>query len=147
MENENRIEVLDELRFRKPFVPTLEEQIADEIVRLRIRLNLTQAELAKEIGTTQSAISRAESGTRLPSNRFLNKIAEAFNLKLVIRFAPEVIPQEEWGGAPAGEPVSNIIRFPEPIWASPSSADLSWQQHERIAHSTGPSQPWAVEVA
>ncbi len=74
------------IKFRKPFVPTLAQKVAREIIRLRARNNLTQGEFAQRVGTTQSAISRAESGHIVPSLRFLDKIAQAFGLQLVMKF-------------------------------------------------------------
>ena len=48
-------------KFRKGFEEELEKlSIAEQIVRLRKQAGLTQAQLAKKIGTTASAISRYE---------------------------------------------------------------------------------------
>jgi DNA-binding XRE family transcriptional regulator len=60
--------------------------IAQEIAVLRKTHHITQAQLAKEIKTSQQAISRLESphDKRMPSLEFLNRIARAFNRKLVI---------------------------------------------------------------
>ncbi|MFQ5685136.1 MAG: helix-turn-helix transcriptional regulator [Candidatus Scalindua sp.] len=61
-------------------------KIAQEIVVLRNIHHLTQTELARKIGTKQQVISRLENPTdkRLPSLVFLDKIAHAFEKKLVI---------------------------------------------------------------
>ena len=49
-----------------------------EIVRTaRLGVGLTQAQLAERIGTTQSAISRLESGRILPSLATLERVAKA----------------------------------------------------------------------
>lgn len=61
-------------------------KIAQEIAALRKANHLTQSQLAKEIGTRQQVISRIESPNdkRMPSLEFLNRIAKAFNRRLVI---------------------------------------------------------------
>lgn len=52
------------------------------IIEKRIQKGLTQAELARKIGTKQSAIARLESGTYNPSLGFLKKIAGALGTTL-----------------------------------------------------------------
>jgi DNA-binding XRE family transcriptional regulator len=61
-------------------------KIAQEIALLRKAHRITQAQLAKEIKTSQQAISRLESPNdkRMPSLAFLDKIAKAFNRRLEI---------------------------------------------------------------
>lgn len=59
----------------------------DLIARLidhRLKNGLTQAGLAKKIGTKQSAISRFESGTYNPTINFLYKVADALDAKIQI---------------------------------------------------------------
>lgn len=58
--------------------------IAQAVIKKRLEKGLTQSELAKKIGTKQSAISRLESGNYNPSIIFLGKIAKALNLTLVV---------------------------------------------------------------
>jgi len=57
------------------------------IIKERIKKGLSQKELAKKIGTKQSAISRLESGTYNPSLSFLHKVSEALDVKLKISLA------------------------------------------------------------
>jgi transcriptional regulator with XRE-family HTH domain len=132
MENARSKELLDDLRFRKPFVPTLAEQIADEIVRLRIKFDLTQEDLANKIGTTQSAISRAESGTRLPSARFLEKIADVLGVKLVVRYEDEPAATEEraWVSPERARPKIIYLEIP-PACRPPSVQAARWKQPEQ----------------
>ena len=59
--------------------------LTQEIIRLRIENDLTQKQLAQLIGTKQSAISRIENGSYNPSIEFIEKIAYAFNKKLIIK--------------------------------------------------------------
>lgn len=58
------------------------------LIRARIESGLTQAQLAKEIGTKQSVISRLENGRANPSIAFLQKLANALNSSLEIKFTP-----------------------------------------------------------
>ncbi len=58
--------------------------IAEAIIRKRLERGLTQSQLAKKIGTKQSAISRLESGNYNASIGFLAKIAKALNLRLAV---------------------------------------------------------------
>jgi len=57
------------------------------IIKKRIEKGLSQKELARKIGTKQSAISRLESGTYNPSLSFLQKVSEALDAKLKISLA------------------------------------------------------------
>lgn len=54
------------------------------IIKQRNENGLTQAALAKKIGTKQSAISRFESGTYNPTLSFLYKVADALGAKLKV---------------------------------------------------------------
>jgi len=61
-----------------------EYALIESIIRKRIEKKLTQAQLAKKLGTKQSAISRLEQGTYNPSLKFLKKVSSALNSKLQI---------------------------------------------------------------
>jgi transcriptional regulator with XRE-family HTH domain len=67
----------------------LEEEFAflDEIVKARTATGLTQAQIAEQIGTTQSAVARLESGNgkHSPSLATLRKYAKALGYKLELR--------------------------------------------------------------
>lgn len=56
------------------------------IIEKRIAKGLTQAALARKIGTKQSAIARLESGTYNPSIAFLGKVARALDTHIKISF-------------------------------------------------------------
>jgi len=58
--------------------------IAQAIIAKRLEKGITQSELAQMIGTKQSAISRLESGSYNSSMAFLQKVADALGLNLVI---------------------------------------------------------------
>jgi predicted transcriptional regulator len=59
--------------------------IIKQLIKLRNAYNLSQAQLAKKIGTTQAVISRIENGTTNIGIDFLEKIARAFNKKVEFR--------------------------------------------------------------
>jgi predicted transcriptional regulator len=63
----------------------VEYQILSDMVRLRNKKKITQKELAKKIGTTQSALSRFEMGDINPSLGFLKRVASALGTRLVVR--------------------------------------------------------------
>lgn len=64
-----------------------EYQLARSIIRVRLNRGLTQAQLAKKIGTRQPVISRLENLDASPSLRFLKQLAKALDVQLQIRFA------------------------------------------------------------
>lgn len=61
-----------------------EFELVQLVIKKRLEKGLTQAELAKKIGTKQAAISRLESGTSNPTVSFLQKVAEALGTRLHI---------------------------------------------------------------
>lgn len=63
-------------------------QIADQVAERRRALGLSQAELARVCGTTQSAIARLESGGRPPRIDTLLKLAHALDCDLVVELRP-----------------------------------------------------------
>lgn len=62
--------------------------VADAILRVRAQFGLTQAELGERIGTSQSAIARAESGQHPVEVSLLRRISKALNLRYEITFVP-----------------------------------------------------------
>ena len=58
----------------------------EQIIKARKEQNMTQAELAKRIGTQKSNISRLESGNYNPSLDFLIRISNALDKDLSIQF-------------------------------------------------------------
>jgi ribosome-binding protein aMBF1 (putative translation factor) len=65
----------------------LRYKIVDILVSIRIQYKLSQAELAKKLGTTQAVISRIENGSVNIGIDFLQKVANTFNKKLDIKVA------------------------------------------------------------
>ena len=66
------------------------------IRKTRLRAGLTQAELARRVGTTQSAISRLESGRVRPSLATLERLANACGATLELRLRPAETPAAEF---------------------------------------------------
>ncbi len=62
----------------------LKYDIICAVLDARARKGLTQAELAKRVGTTQSAIARFESGAGNPTLSFVQKITKALDTKIKI---------------------------------------------------------------
>ena len=73
--------------FKKEY-DALEEEFAliNELLAARTRAKLTQAQVARRMGTSQSAVARLESG-RSPSLASLRKYARATGSKVQIKLA------------------------------------------------------------
>lgn len=61
-----------------------EFEVMAALIKRRLEKGLTQKELAKRVGTKQSAIARLESGTYNPSLDFLKKVTHALDARLRI---------------------------------------------------------------
>ena len=61
-------------------------EIAYQVLQLRKKQKMSQVELAKKIGTTQSNVARLESGEQNFTTETLNKIARAFGRDLKVEF-------------------------------------------------------------
>ena len=76
-------EKLENPKFKKEWDKSeLRYTIVKQLIRLRNTYNLSQAELAKKIGTTQAVISRIENGTVNIGIDFIDRIARVFNKKV-----------------------------------------------------------------
>ncbi|MBM3490876.1 MAG: helix-turn-helix transcriptional regulator [Alphaproteobacteria bacterium] len=65
-----------------------EYAIAAAVIGARVAAGLTQAELARRMRTTQSAVARLESGRRSPSLKTLQRIAKATGTRAHFEFRP-----------------------------------------------------------
>ena len=72
-------EILAEYKKLEP-----EFRLIESLFAARRKKGLTQADLARKIGTKQSAIARLESGTHNPSLVLLRKVAKALDAQLII---------------------------------------------------------------
>ena len=68
-----------------------EFEMARELIAARARAGLSQGEVAKRMGTTQSVVARLESGKRPPSMRTVERFAQAVGGHLVFRIEPQVV--------------------------------------------------------
>jgi ribosome-binding protein aMBF1 (putative translation factor) len=66
------------------------EALARIVIRRRGQLDLSQAELAKRMGTSHSAISRIESGQHPTTVQTLRRLATALDTHLVVGFADDI---------------------------------------------------------
>ena len=60
-----------------------------KVASARKAAGLTQAELAREVGTKQAAISKIETGRVVPTLPVLDRIARALGSTIVITLGPE----------------------------------------------------------
>lgn len=65
-----------------------------QIARLRLKLGITQAQLAEMVGTKQPSIARLENGETSPSLSFLEKVAQALGVKVKVKLVPNNTVQE-----------------------------------------------------
>ena len=80
-------EIVKDPNAEELFLVTLEEQrIASMVRELRKKKKLTQAELAKKMGKSQSTIGRIENGSVEPTISMLEQIAGATETQLEISF-------------------------------------------------------------
>lgn len=70
-------------------------QLALQVAERRRALGLSQQELARLTGTTQSAVARLEAGRRPPKIDTLLRIADALDCELEVRLRPRTTPKEE----------------------------------------------------
>jgi ribosome-binding protein aMBF1 (putative translation factor) len=78
--------------------PTAQESrgdVATSIVAARTKAGVTQVELAKRMGTTQTAIARLESGRVAPNTSTLQRFADAIKYRLVISFQKTSAPDHK----------------------------------------------------
>lgn len=59
-------------------------EVSYQVLQLRKKAKMSQAKLAREIGTTQSNIARMESGRQNFTIGILARIAQAFNKELKV---------------------------------------------------------------
>jgi ribosome-binding protein aMBF1 (putative translation factor) len=68
-----------------------EFSLAQAMIQARANADLTQAQLAERMHTTQGVIARLESGRVQPSTRTLQRLADATGMRLKISFEPVMV--------------------------------------------------------
>ena len=77
--------LMEDPEFREEYARVDEEfAVIEALVRARSAAKLTQAELARRLGTTQSAIARLEGGRVSPSLNTLRRYTEATGTRLTV---------------------------------------------------------------
>jgi predicted transcriptional regulator len=77
--------LMENPKFRKEYeMADAEVSIIEALIHARAAAKLSQAEVARRIGTTQSAIARLEAGNVAPTIPTLRRYAEATGTKLHI---------------------------------------------------------------
>src|SRR3954468_12313128 len=69
--------------------------VASMLIEARTRANLSQAQLAKKMGTSQSTIARLESGAAKPSLSTLERFAEATGMRMRLSLEPVVVRKKK----------------------------------------------------
>lgn len=87
--NELKKRYMEDPEFREAYALVDEEYaLVETLVRARTAANLTQEEVARRIGTTQSAVARLEGGKVSPSFATLRRYAEATGTRLTVGLVP-----------------------------------------------------------
>lgn len=74
------------------FVAELEKlEPGYQLARLRIKLGLTQAQLAEMVGTKQPSIARLEDGEGSPSLNLLEKVVAALGAEVKVHLIPRTL--------------------------------------------------------
>ena len=77
--------LMEDTEFREEYARVDDEfALIEALVRARAAAKLTQAELARRLGTTQSAVARLEGGRVTPSFATLRRYAEATGTRLIV---------------------------------------------------------------
>jgi len=83
-----RDRILENPRVKKEYEKnSLQFDVAEKVMKARIKKEMTQKELAERIGTTQPNIARVESGNYEPTLKILHKISKALGTELILTFA------------------------------------------------------------
>lgn len=81
-----KTKLLKDKAFRKAYDDLdLEFSIINQIIEKRLKMGMSQKDLALKMGTKQPSIARFESGYYNPTISFLKKISEALGGKLEIK--------------------------------------------------------------
>ncbi|MBQ8596922.1 MAG: helix-turn-helix transcriptional regulator [Lachnospiraceae bacterium] len=88
--NEFLNEQLQDDEFREEYEKLQPElEVIRALVEARISQNMTQKELSERTGIHQADISKIENGSRNPSLKLLQKLADGLDMILKIEFIPK----------------------------------------------------------
>jgi transcriptional regulator with XRE-family HTH domain len=79
---------------RRQARPGTNSALASALAKLRVRASLTQSEVARRMGTTQTAIARLESGAQNPTIRTVQDYVRATGFSLKIQFVRPAHPSD-----------------------------------------------------
>lgn len=66
------------------------QNIVQSLIDARVFRNLTQKELADRTGIAQAEISKLENGSRNPSIKLLQRLADGLDMDLDVSFSPRL---------------------------------------------------------
>ncbi len=90
---------LEDPEFRRAYEELEPEfQIIRQIIALRNERNMTQTELARRTGTTQSSIARIETKGHVGTLSMLRRVADALDAHLEVRLVPRSASRAKGGG-------------------------------------------------
>jgi len=84
---ENRIKDPNFAKSYEEIQPEL--NVIRALIDARISKNMTQKELAEKTGIAQTEISKLENGTRNPSIKLLQRLADGMGMVLNVTFTPK----------------------------------------------------------
>ncbi|MBQ3664465.1 MAG: helix-turn-helix transcriptional regulator [Clostridia bacterium] len=91
--NEYMAEQMRDPEFAKAYEEIQPEMtVIRAIVDARTSRNLTQKELSERTGIAQTEISKLERGTRNPSIKLLQRLADGMDMVLNVSFTPKSVP-------------------------------------------------------
>lgn len=81
---------LQDPEFAKAYMEMQPEMnVIRALIEARVSQNITQKELSERTGIAQTEISRLENGTRNPSIKLLQRLAEGMDMILNVSFTPK----------------------------------------------------------
>ena len=93
--SEYKAEKLKEPDFAKAYEEIQPElNVIRAMIEARTSQHLTQKQLAEKTGIAQAEISRLENGTRNPSIKLLQRLADGMGMVLDVQFKPKTVFQE-----------------------------------------------------
>ena len=99
-------------------------RLAEVVYRLRTTARLTQTELARRMGTTQSAVARVEGGGSIPTLDLLDRVGRAVGLEVVLAIGGEALHF----GASANDSGPSGVGQARPT-ANPSAVSVNAESH------------------